>query len=73
MGVEHFNLYRTHKPHGCKICKHNPMGICEMCGKEVPMRLVIQNGIPSWCPKKGGKNDNYRATPGVGKGRKGNR
>lgn len=51
MGVELFNLYRTHKPHGCKIRKYNPMGICELCGKEVPMRLVVQNGVPKWCPK----------------------
>jgi len=54
----YFNLYRTHKEHGCKVCKHNPMGICELTGKEVPSRLVIQNGVPAWCPnknKKGGK------------------
>lgn len=50
-----FNLYRTHKPHGCKVCEHNPMGICELCGKEVPMRLVVQNGVPAWCPLKGDK------------------
>jgi hypothetical protein len=57
MRVADFNLRRTHKPHGCKVYKHNPMGICELCGKEVPMRLVVQNGVPKWCPKqeKGGK------------------
>lgn len=55
MRVAEFNLVKKHKPYGCKICKHNPLGVCELCGREVPIRLVIQNGQPSWCPKKGGK------------------
>lgn len=55
MGVESFNLVKKHKHFGCKVCEHNPMGICELCGREVPMRLVIQNGVPSWCPNTRGR------------------
>ena len=43
----------------CSDCEHNPMGICEMCGKEIAICYIIQRkqGAPSWCPlKKGFKN-----------------
>lgn len=44
------------KPYGCKVCEHNPMGICETVGKEVPIVFVSSNGSPVWCPlKKKGK------------------
>lgn len=56
MGVADWVLTKKHKKYGCKVCKHNPMGICELCGKEVPMRLVVQNGSPKWCPR-GGKDE----------------
>lgn len=46
---------RKFKSHGCRVCKHNPMGICELCGKEVPIGKVLGNGRASWCPK--GKTD----------------
>ena len=51
MGVANWDLTRKHQKYGCKICEHNPMGVCEMCGREVPMNFVIQNGFPKWCPK----------------------
>lgn len=53
-GIGKYNFYKKRPKFGCKVCEHNPMGICELCGKEVPMRFVIQNGTASWCPKKKG-------------------
>lgn len=45
------------KPHGCRVCEHNPMGVCETVGKEIPLVLYTTNGSPVWCPlkKKGTK------------------
>ena len=54
MSDPYFNFYKEKKKFGCRVCKHNPMGICELCDREVPARLVIQNGHPSWCPKHKG-------------------
>ena len=54
MRITEWQLVKKHKQYGCKVCKHNPVGICELCGREVPMRLVIQNGTPKWCPKQKG-------------------
>lgn len=36
----------------CSDCKHNPMGTCLLCDKEVPMAYVIGriNKAPGWCP-----------------------
>lgn len=51
MGVADWDLTRKHKPHGCKVCKHNPMGICQLAEKEVPIQYVVSNGNPKWCPK----------------------
>ena len=36
----------------CSDCKHNPMGTCELCGKEIPMAYVLDriNKNPGWCP-----------------------
>ncbi len=51
MRVADFNLRRTHKPHGCRICEHNPMGVCELTAKEVPLWTCNQNLAPKWCPK----------------------
>lgn len=36
----------------CSKCKHNPMGTCELCGKEIPMAYVLDriNKNPGWCP-----------------------
>ena len=41
----------------CSNCKHNPMGYCELCGKEIPMAYVIDriNKNPGWCPLNRGK------------------
>lgn len=36
----------------CNICEHNPMGTCELCGREIPMAYVINriNKAPTFCP-----------------------
>jgi hypothetical protein len=53
----HFNYGEVnHKPHGCRACEHNPMGVCEVIGKELPWIYASNNGEPVWCPlKKKGK------------------
>lgn len=38
--------------HGCNVCKHNPIGLCELAGREVPVGYIIKNGTPPWCPKE---------------------
>lgn len=36
----------------CKECKHNPMGICELCGREIPICYITgRSGYrPAFCP-----------------------
>ena len=36
----------------CKNCEHNPMGICEKCGKEIPLSYIMgrTGKYPKWCP-----------------------
>lgn len=36
---------------GCRVCEHNPEGVCELVKRDVPMTLIVKNGCPSWCPK----------------------
>ena len=55
MGVERFNLVKKHKAFGCRVCEHNPMGMCELASRDVPVGYVLMNGHPRWCPK--GKKD----------------
>ncbi len=45
------------KERGCGSCEHNPMGICDLCGKEIPMSYVMRRnkGVPRFCPLKGEK------------------
>lgn len=50
MRVVNFNLVKKHKRYGCCACEHNPMGVCELCGREVPIGKVLGNGRASWCP-----------------------
>lgn len=41
----------------CNECKYNPIGTCEICGKEVTYYNILHNNAPTWCPLlKGGKN-----------------
>lgn len=40
------------KEHGCKNCEHNPMGICEIVGKELGYQYCLYSGRPVWCPLK---------------------
>jgi hypothetical protein len=41
----------------CNKCKHNPMGYCELCGREITYHNILHNDAPTWCPLlKGGKN-----------------
>lgn len=51
----YFNQDKKHKPHGCRTCEHNHMGICELCDRELPLGCTLGNLVPKWCPKKGGK------------------
>ena len=51
-----WNFEKEHKPdHGCRACEHNPMGICELTGREVPMTYMMQNRVAAWCPKEAKK------------------
>ena len=36
----------------CSNCKHNPLGTCLLCGKDVPIAYVLNriNKCPNWCP-----------------------
>lgn len=40
------------KEGGCKVCEHNPMGICEIVSKEVECSHILHNTRPPWCPLK---------------------
>lgn len=41
----------------CSNCEHNPMGTCELCGREIPMAYVLNriNKAPTFCPLLKGK------------------
>ena len=45
------------KLHNCRTCTHNPMGVCELTGEEVPMSYALgrNQGVPRFCPLKGEK------------------
>lgn len=52
------------KLRNCRTCEHNPMGVCELTGKEVPTSYVIgfNKGLPRFCPfKKEKKNGSKTA------------
>lgn len=36
----------------CRDCEHNPEGICELCGKEIPITHVMGKQVypPKFCP-----------------------
>lgn len=51
MRVEDFDFTRKYKYHGCRVCKHNPKGFCEVTGKEIPVTYAVSSGHPKWCPK----------------------
>lgn len=41
----------------CRECEHNPMGICELCDKEIPMSYITGRAgfHPAFCPMKAKK------------------
>lgn len=53
----------TKKKIRCSDCEHNPMGVCEMCGKEIAICYIIQRkqGAPAWCPLIRGKKDGLKS------------
>lgn len=40
---------------GCKVCEHNPMGVCEVESREVAYAHILHNTRPPWCPLGKGK------------------
>lgn len=40
----------------CSECPHNPMGVCELTGKEISIAFILQRnqGAPAACPLKKG-------------------
>ena len=47
-----FNFYKElPKESGCRACKKNIMGVCNMTGKEVPLTSGVANRKPKWCPR----------------------
>lgn len=39
----------------CSKCKNNPMGVCILTEKEVPLTYAMgkNKGAPKWCPLQG--------------------